>query len=96
MAMTIAATGIVSGEGCTSPNQSTVVQDVQTALAIGCPILGAVQNGGFKLNAVQTKALQTLALVCPPNPPPTSTAVVVADIVQAYTLLAPLVPSAVK
>ena len=64
--------------------------DITNALAIGCPIVSAIQASNIALNSVQRSALGTLALACPPNPPPTSEAVAVADLVSAYTILQPL------
>ncbi len=64
--------------------------DVQQALGVGCPILAAVRASGPSLNAYQKAALNTLALACPPNPPPTSALVAIGDIVTAYATLEPL------
>ena len=64
--------------------------DIQTALAIGCPIVTAIQGSSLKLNAYQKSALTTLALVCPPNPAPTTEFVAITDVIAAYTILQPL------
>ena len=64
--------------------------DIQSALAVGCPIVAAIQGSSLKLNAYQQSALTTLALVCPPNPPPTTEMVAIADVIAAYTTLQPL------
>jgi hypothetical protein len=64
--------------------------DLQQALTAGCPILGALQSSGLPLNKYQKSALATLALACPPNPPPTSAIIAAADIIAAYTTLQPL------
>jgi hypothetical protein len=70
---------------------AAAVTDVQSALAVGCPILNAVQASKPALNANQKAAMATLALACPPNPPPTSAVVAVADLISAYTILQPLI-----
>ena len=67
------------------------VADIQTALAVGCPIFSVVQSTNPKLNAYQKSAAATLALACPPNPAPTSAIVAVADLISAYTILQPLI-----
>ena len=69
----------------------TQITDINTAVAVGCPVLSAIQSSSLKLNAAQTVAVRTLALLCPPNPPPTAATVVLSDVIQAYQTLAPLV-----
>ena len=76
-----------AGSGAISP---TATADLQKALAAGCPVLAAIQKSGLPLNKYQTAAINTLALACPPNPPPTSAIAAVEDIVAAYATLAPL------
>jgi len=68
----------------------TATADLQHALATGCPILAGLQSSRLPFDKYQESALNTLALVCPPNPPPTSALVAVADIIAAYTTLQPL------
>jgi hypothetical protein len=77
--------------GCNAPNSATTISDINTALAVGCPVVTAVQSSGLRLTNAQRAALNTLALACPPNPPPTAAGVVLVDLVQAYGILAPLV-----
>ena len=64
--------------------------DIASALAVGCPILATVKAMNPKMTSVQSAAAKTLALACPPNSPPTSAMVAVADLVQAYAILQPL------
>jgi len=47
---------------------AAAVTDVQSALAVGCPILNALRASKPALNANQKAAMATLALACPPNP----------------------------
>ena len=68
----------------------TATADIQQALAVGCPIVGSIQSSSLPLNKYQKAALNTLALVCPPNLPPTSAFIAVEDIIAAYTTLQPL------
>ena len=68
----------------------TASNDIQQALAVSCPILATVQSSNLPLNKYQKSALNVLALACPPNPPPTSAIVAVADIISAYAVLQPL------
>jgi hypothetical protein len=94
MKLRIAASALVavSLAGCApgSPPSPKALITVNQALAFGCPIVGAVQGAGLKLNKYQTGALDTLALACPPNPPPTSEAVALADVLSAISILQPL------
>jgi hypothetical protein len=76
-----------ASNGALSP---AATSDIQQALAVGCPILGLIQSSSLALNKYQKSALNTLALACPPNPPPTSAVVAVEDIIAAYTTLQPL------
>ena len=78
--------------GCTSTGALTAAAstDIESALAVACPVLDVVQSSGLSLNVYQKSALTTLALACPPNPAPTSAVVAAADIVSAYTTLQPL------
>jgi hypothetical protein len=86
------AFALVSLAGCNvAGGIGAAVTDVQSALAVGCPILNAVQASKPTLNANQNAAMATLALACPPNPPPTSAVVAVADLISAYTILQPLI-----
>lgn len=87
-----AALGCVMLVGCAANIglSATATADLQQSLAVGCPILGAIQSSSLPLNKYQKSALSTLALVCPPNPPPTSAVVAVADVIAAYTTLQPL------
>jgi outer membrane lipoprotein SlyB len=77
-----------AANGALSANAAS---DVQTALGVGCPVVTVIQSSNLKLNAYQKSALSTLALACPPNPTPTSAAVVVADLIAAYATLQPLI-----
>jgi hypothetical protein len=65
-------------------------KDIAAALAVGCPVLATVQTLAPSMNAQQKAAASTLALACPPNPPPTSAIVAVTDLIAAYTTLQPL------
>jgi len=91
-ALTLACAALA---GCTSTGSVTpaVSADIVNALAIGCPIAAAIQISGLPLNAAEKAALATLALACPPNPPPTSAAVAATDIIAAYVALEPLLAS---
>ncbi len=86
------ALGCLSLAACTSTGMlnPTASSDLQSALAVACPVLNVVQSSNIALNAYQKSALTTLALACPPNPPPTSAIVAASDIVSAYTILQPL------
>ena len=64
--------------------------DLQSALAIGCPIVSTIKASAPNLNAYQQSALTTLALACPPNPPPSNAVIATSDIIAAATTLAPL------
>jgi len=70
---------------------STATANLQNALAVACPIIGAVQSAGLPLNAAQSAALKTVTLACPPNPPPTSALLAVEDVLSAYAILQPLI-----
>ena len=86
-ALALAVAGLAGcAGGVLSP---TATADIQTALSTACPIVAAAS--AIKLNKTEAAALNTLKLACPPNAPPTNEAVVIADIVQAYTLLKPLI-----
>ncbi|MFZ1109876.1 MAG: hypothetical protein WAN43_16195 [Rhodomicrobium sp.] len=87
-ALALASLAGCATNGALTPTAAT---DITTALAIGCPILSSVQGSGLKLNASAKAAAATLALACPPNLPPTSAVVAAADLVSAYTILAPLI-----
>lgn len=78
--------------GCSNTGQlnGSAVGDVATAIAVGCPLLALIQKSGVKLNATQSAAAATLDLACPPNPPPTNAIVAGSDLIQAYTILKPL------
>ena len=84
--------------GCTSTGalNPTATTDIQTALSVGCPILATVNALAITPNKTQIAALKTLALACPPNLPPTSAIVAVTDVIAAYELLQPLIPTAAK
>jgi hypothetical protein len=69
----------------------TQISNVNTAIAVGCPVLASIQSSGLKLNKAQAAAANTLALLCPPNPAPTAAGVVLSDVIAAYQTLAPLV-----
>ena len=64
---------------------------LQSALAIGCPIVSAIQQSKTSLNNIQTSALSVLALICPPYAPPTATTVAISDVINAYGILRPLI-----
>ena len=92
----LAALSALPLAGCNQGQLSgQALADLQAALAGACPIVASVQSavsaGTIKLNVGQSAALSTLALACPPNPPPTSGAVIAADIIQAYVVIKPLV-----
>ena len=87
----VALFGALALSACQAPNSATTISDINTALAVGCPIVASLQSGAIKLNNIQKSALATLALACPPNPPPTAAGVVLSDLIGAYTILAPLV-----
>ncbi len=89
-----AAVGLACGAlvGCAASGavDAAATADIQQALAAGCPILAAIKTSGLPTNSYQKSAIATLALACPPNPPPTSAVVAVGDIVAAYMTLQPL------
>ena len=92
LALACAAVAALSLSGCAqqgAPSASTI-QTINQALAVGCPIVTAVQNSSISLNSAQHQALALMALACPPNPPPTSEAVAVADLISAIVVLQPL------
>lgn len=90
-AIVAAMAGALALSACDKPNSAATISDFDTALALGCPVVASIQAGGKTLSALQRAALATLAIVCPPNPPPTAAGVVLSDIVRAYGVLAPLV-----
>lgn len=79
--------------GCTTVGtlNATATANMNSALAVACPVLLVVESGGLPMNAIQKASLQTLALACPPNPPPTSAVVAAVDIMAAYSALKPLI-----
>jgi hypothetical protein len=79
--------------GCNSNGSVnvSVTSNIQSALNVGCPILAILQASNLSLNSTQKASKTVLALACPPNPPPTSAVVAVADLIAAYTILQPLV-----
>ncbi len=89
-ALAICALGL---QGCatTGAVSAASATNIQTALGVGCPVLNVIQGSNLTLNANQKAALSTLALACPPNPPPTTAVVAVTDLIEAYAILAPLV-----
>ena len=92
LALACAAVAALSLSGCAqqgAPSSSTI-QNINDALAVGCPIVTAVQNSAVSLNSAQRQALALMALACPPNPPPTSVAVATADLISAIVVLQPL------
>ena len=89
-ALPLAIAGALALAGCNAPNSAATISDINTALAVGCPVVTAVQSSALKLTNVQRAALNTLALACPPNPKPTAAGVLLVDLVQAYSILAPL------
>ena len=91
LALPIALCGALALAGCQAPNSAATIQDIGTALAVGCPVVASIQASTVKLNATQRAALNTLALACPPNAPPTAAGVLLSDLIQAYVILAPLV-----
>ena len=91
MRMAFALCGALALAGCNAPNSASTISDISTALAVGCPVVAAVQSSALRLTTVQRAALATLALACPPHAPPTAAGVVLSDLVQAYVILAPLV-----
>ena len=91
LALPVALAGALALSACQAPNSAATISDINTALAVGCPVVAAVQSSTLKLTNVQRAALNTLALACPPNPPPTAAGTLLVDLVQAYSILAPLV-----
>jgi hypothetical protein len=91
--MALAGLALLGLAGCNSNAtiSTAVTSDIQAALNVGCPILAAVQASSLKLSNAQHAAATTLALACPPNPPPTSAVVAAIDLVNAYTILQPLI-----
>jgi hypothetical protein len=85
------ALACLSLAGC---NSALVQTDIAAALNYGCPVVAAVQAQNPKLSNAQLAAEKSLALACPPNPPPTSIAVAASDLVGAASLLLPLLPKA--
>ena len=77
-----------AASGTLNPAAETAIQD---ALAVGCPSRRG--DSGFEPVAQQYEksAVTTLALVCPPNPPPTSAVIAAEDIISAYMILEPLI-----
>ncbi len=73
-----------------SPNAATPT-GLQGALAIGCPIVSAVEQSKLPLNRYQASALSVLVLICPPKAAPTSTTVAITDAINAYQVLRPLI-----
>ncbi len=87
----LAAAGLaLSGCNANLTLNSTATTEMRDALAVGCPVLAAVKSLNLSLDTYQQAAVNTLALVCPPNPPPTSALVAVEDIIAAYATLQPL------
>lgn len=86
------ASALVLGvAACANGNLTpAATNDINSALAVGCPILASVASLAPPMNAKQKAAAATLALACPPNPAPTSAFVAVSDLVAAYTTLQPL------
>ena len=84
------ALAMLAGCSATGTLNPAMTSDIQAALSTGCPILGAVQASGLPLNKYQASAVATLALACPPNPPPTSAYVAASDLIAAYVTLQPL------
>lgn len=75
----------------TGINQANAQADVQSALNTACPVYAAlVPSLPPNLSTVQKAAVQTLAGICPPNPPPTNAVVAATDILAAYEALQPL------
>ncbi len=64
--------------------------DIENVLSVACPAVSAIQSSRLSLNAYQKSAVQTLALACPPNPPPTNAIVAANDLVAAFSILQPL------
>ena len=91
LALPVALCGALALSGCQAPNSATTISDISTALAVGCPVVASIQSSGLKLTNAQRAALNTLALACPPNAPPTAAGVLLSDLIQAYVILAPLV-----
>ena len=77
-----------AANGALNPSADAAIQN---ALSVGCPILAAVQASSLPLNSVERSAVRTLALVCPPNPPPTSAVIAAEDIISAYLILGPVI-----
>jgi hypothetical protein len=77
-----------AANGTLNPSTDTAIQN---ALAVGCPIVATVQASSLPLTSYEKSAVTTLALVCPPNPPPTSAVIAAEDIISAYMILEPLI-----
>jgi hypothetical protein len=74
----------------TGPLTVAASNDATNVLAVGCPLLAAIRALDKRMSAKQKAAAATLALVCPPNPPPTSAIVALGDLLAAYSTLQPL------
>jgi len=75
--------------GTPAPKAGSTV-NLQQTLAISCAALTAIHASQLPLNKIQGAAVSALALVCPPSPAPATTTVVLEDLLNAYTILSPL------
>jgi hypothetical protein len=75
--------------GTPAPRAGSSV-NLQQTLTISCAALTAIHSSQIPLNRIQGAAVNALALVCPPNPTPTTSTVVLEDLLNAYAILSPL------
>jgi hypothetical protein len=78
--------------GCTSTGAlaPAAQSDIDTALAVACPVAAAL-SGKVPSDADSQAAYSLLVSLCPPNAPPTNAVVAALDILNAYEVLKPLV-----
>jgi hypothetical protein len=79
--------------GCAANNSpdGATSTSLQKALSIGCPVVATLQQSKASFSNAQLSALNALALVCPPNGAPTAATVAIADVLDAYAILRPLI-----
>ena len=97
--LVIVAALAVALAGCNAQQaanlQLTVDTDVDTALAVICPVVAQVEaaQAAGTLDAPNTNvkaALRALDAACPPNLPPTSLVTATSALIQAYVAIEPL------
>lgn len=70
---------------------------IQSDLDTFCPVLGAIDPSIRQVgNGNVVKALNTIELACPPNPPPTNWVVIGVDLLDAVTVIQPYVNKYLK